>query len=70
MEYSYLDFLNIGSLRPIDYEIMCDALAQFNLTYGQAMEYLTKNPSAEMECYRSLLLYGEWFQRLNRWCSM
>lgn len=55
MEYSYLDFLNIGSLRPIDYEIMSDALAQFNLTYGQAMEYLTKNPSAEMECYRSLL---------------
>ena len=55
MEYSYLDFLNIGSLRPIDYEIMSDALAQFNLTYGQAMEYLTKHPSAEMECYRSLL---------------
>lgn len=55
MEENYLNFLEVGSRRSIDYEVMSDALAQFNLTYGQAMEYLGKEQQAEMEKYRELL---------------
>lgn len=55
METDYLDFLRIGCRRQIDYMIMEDALAQFGLTYGQAMEYLTKNRADEADRYMSFL---------------
>lgn len=55
METDYLDFLRIGCRRRIDYTVMEDALAQFGLTYGQAMEYLSKNKEEEMERCMGLL---------------
>lgn len=55
METDYLDFLRIGCRRRIDYSVMEDALAQFGLTYGQAMEYLTKNRAEEVERYMGFL---------------
>lgn len=55
MQNIYLNFLLIGSRRTIDYEILGDALAQFNMAYGQAMEYLAKNADGTMESYRGLL---------------
>lgn len=55
MQKDYLEFLTISCQRQIDYVLMGDALAQFNLTYGQAMEYIMKNKNEESEEYRELL---------------
>lgn len=55
MQNNYLNFLLIGSQRTIDYGVLSDALAQFNLTYGQAMEYLSKSVDDKMESYRGML---------------
>lgn len=55
MEKDYLDFLRIGCRRQVDYTVLEDALAQFGLTYGQAMEYLTKNRQDEVEKYMGFL---------------
>lgn len=55
MQNNYLDFLLVCCRRKINYEIMGDALSQFNLTYGQAMEYLAKDTDGNMTNYRGLL---------------